>query len=306
MNRRSFLAAALAAPGVFARNRFDYGRIAVLTDEVARTPEDAIVFAHQYNLHWVELREVPGKRGAYWSLPDDELRATAKGLAENGLKVSFLNTGLLKFQLPGTERARPRQETAAQRDARLASEAARFDRRMADLQLAIRAAHSFDVDKVRVFAFTRTPDPAGVYPRVADIIGEMAHAASKEGVHLLLENENSCNVGSSSEAAALLALLPKEVGLNWDPDNALGLDETPFPDGYALLRKERLMNVQIKAKSLLPEYHKTIINWTGIFDALANDGYGGKVGLETHIFDGTLIEAAHKSLAEIRRILNVA
>lgn len=306
MNRRSFLAAALAAPRVWAGSHFDYGRIAVLTDEVARTPEDAIAFAHQYNLHWVELREIPGRRGPYWSLPDDELRATARVLADNGLKVSFLNTGLLKFQLPGTERARPRQETTEQRAARLAAEAARFDRRMADLQLAIRAAQIFNVDKVRVFAFTRTPDPAAVYSRVAGIIGEMAHAARKEGVHLLLENENSCNVGSSSEAAALLALLPKEVGLNWDPDNALGLNEIPFPDGYALLPKDRLMNVQIKAKSLLPDYHKTLINWSGIFDALARDGYAGRVGLETHIFDGTLIEAAHRSLAEIRRILKVS
>lgn len=65
------------------------------------------------------------------------------------------------------------------------------------------------------------------------------------------------------------------------------------------------MNVQIKAKSLLPQYNQ-IIDWGGIFDALANDGYPGRVGLETHIFDGTLIEAAHKCLAEIRRILKVA
>ena len=37
--------------------------------------------------------------------------------------------------------------------------------------------------------------------------------------------------------------------------------------------------------------------------ALEHDDYQGKVGLETHIFDGTLIAAAHKSMEEIMRIV---
>ena len=124
-------------------------------------------------------------------------------------------------------------------------------------------------------------------------------------VRLLLENEESCNVATSAEAAALLKLLPSSVGLNWDPGNAVEFQETPFPDGYRLLPKDRLGNVQMKARNLLPQYNQ-LIDWPGIFNSLAADGYTGKVGLETHIFDGTLIEAAHKCLVEIRRILQVA
>ncbi len=63
--------------------------------------------------------------------------------------------------------------------------------------------------------------------------------------------------------------------------------------------------MQIKAKSLLPEYNE-LVDWPGIFDALANDGYKGKAGLETHIFDGTLIEASHKCLRELQRILKTS
>jgi hypothetical protein len=37
--------------------------------------------------------------------------------------------------------------------------------------------------------------------------------------------------------------------------------------------------------------------------ALDKDGYKGRIGLETHIFDGTLIEAAHVSMEEIMRIV---
>jgi L-ribulose-5-phosphate 3-epimerase len=304
IDRRSFLLAAITAPAVAARKSFDYGRIAVLTDEVAKSPADAIAFARQYNLNWVELRSVPGGKGSYSSLDEPELRETAGALKAAGLRVSFLNTGLLKFQLPGTERLNPRQESPAQATARLAAEQARFDRRIDDLKLAIRSAHIFEVDKIRVFAFSRTPHPTATYPRVASLIGEMAEVAKKEGVHLLLENEESCNVATTQEAVELLKLLPTSVGLNWDPGNTLEFGEKPFPESYRLLPKDRLMNVQIKARNILPQYNQPI-DWAGIFDALAADGYTGKVGLETHIFDGSLIEAAHKCLVEIRRILNV-
>ena len=38
--------------------------------------------------------------------------------------------------------------------------------------------------------------------------------------------------------------------------------------------------------------------------ALDKDGYTGKIGLETQIFDGTLIAAAHTSMEEIMRIVS--
>ena len=38
--------------------------------------------------------------------------------------------------------------------------------------------------------------------------------------------------------------------------------------------------------------------------ALDKDGYKGKIGLETHLFDGTLIAAAHTSMEEIMRIVS--
>ncbi len=305
MKRRAFLAGVWQVPVLLAKKHFPYSHLSVLTDEVGKTPAESIAFARQYGLQWVELRSVPGRRGSYWGLPEQELRDAARELSDNGLKVSFLNTGLLKFTLPGTESVRRRPETPEQHAKRLASDAAQFERRMGDLQKAIDAAHIFGVDRIRVFAFLRTADPKAVYPRVAEIIGEMSRLAGKEKVRLLLENESSCNVATAAEAAAMLELLPPDVGLNWDPHNGLAYKETPFPDGYKLLPRKRIENVQIKAKSLLPEYNE-LVDWPGIFDALANDGYKGKAGLETHIFDGTLIEASHKCLRELQRILKTS
>jgi sugar phosphate isomerase/epimerase len=305
MTRRELIAAAISAPALHAKNRIGIERISVLTDEVAKTPADAIAFAKQYNLRWVELREIPGKRGSYYRLPLSELKAAAKELADNQLKVSFLNTGMLKYTLPGTEPIRRRPETTEQKTVREANAEKQFAGRIEDLKRAIEAADVFGVDKVRIFTFLRVADPPSLFPRIVEIIGEMAQVAERGGVQLLIENEGSCNVGTSQELAEIVQKLPsKSVGINWDPLNGTGLKEKPFPDGYAVLPKKRLGNVQIKAKSILEGPQK--LDWWGIFRALEKDGYKGQVGLETHVFDGTLIEAAHASMREVLRIVQVS
>jgi sugar phosphate isomerase/epimerase len=91
------------------------------------------------------------------------------------------------------------------------------------------------------------------------------------------------------------------VGYNWDPHNAYG-KEKAYPEGYSVLPKARMLNLQIKGKGVMPESPEKE-DWRAIFAALNNDGYEGKVGLETHLFDGTLITAAHKSMDEIMKIV---
>jgi sugar phosphate isomerase/epimerase len=104
------------------------------------------------------------------------------------------------------------------------------------------------------------------------------------------------------EIADFLKLLPqKSIGLNWDPLNGTSQKENPYPDGYSLLPKKRIHNVQMKGHSLLDDQRK--LDWRAIFAALDRDGYKGCAGLETHYFDGTLIEKSHLSVKEIIRIL---
>lgn len=276
-------------------------RISLLTDEIARTPEDAIAFCRQYGVRWVELRGVPGKGGAYAFMEEGELRTVARQLKDAGLRVSFLNTPLLKFTLPGTEAARRRNETPEQREARLKREQALFERRHEDLTKALRAAEILDVRLVRVFTFTRVAEPAALLPRVAGLLEEMLPAARRAGIRLLVENEASCNVATSAELRRLCELVPDEtLGINWDPVNAMGHGETPWPDGYHELPVRRVGNVQMKARGLVigPDF----VPWKDIFAALAADGYLGRIGLETHVFDGTLIEKAHACMQEIVRL----
>jgi len=295
MTRRELIAAALAAARpLAAKNRIDRSRVSAITDEIALSPGEAIAFARQYGLQWVELRGVPGGKASYAELPEAELRAAARELAGNGLKVSFLNTGMLKYMLPGTEPDNPK--------ARSPRAAEQFERRMETLDRAMRAAHIFGVDKVRIFTFSRVKEPEALFGRIADIIGEMAKVAAREKVKLLVENEASCNVATCAESAALLKLVDERwVGINWDPLNGTRFQEAPYPDGYRLLPKKRIGNVQIKGRSILPGPQQ--LDWAAIFKALEADGYAGQVGLETHIFGEGLIQASHDSMQAILRIV---
>jgi L-ribulose-5-phosphate 3-epimerase len=305
MNRRQLLSLPLIAAPLLGKSRVDKSRIGIITDECAKSPAEAIAFAKKFGLRWFELRNVPGARKEYYTIPEEELRAAAKEFSANGVKVSFLNTGMLKFGLYDTEPARKRQETAEQRAKRQAGERQRFDRRMEDLQKAIRAAHILGTDKVRIFTFTRVAEPAKLFPRLAEILGPMALAAEKEKVKLLIENEGSCNVGTCAELAAMMKLVSsKGLGINWDAMNGLAFKETPFPDGYKLLPNKRIHNVQIKGRSVQPGPQR--LDWAAIFETMTKDGYKGQFGLETHIFDERAIEHSHECMAEIMRIVGKA
>ena len=295
MTRRELIAAgALCATRAWARTHIDKFSISAITDEIGHSTDQSIAFAHGYGLKFVEIRNPAGTRKEYFSLTEPEIKVDAVLFTNEGLKVSFVNTSLLKFAWPGMEPARKKPEEPAARDKRLAAEKARWDRRMEDLGKAC--------DKVRVFTGSRVAEPAAEFQRIADQIGEMALTAEREKVYLLIENEMSQNVGTAAELAAVLKLIPsKWVGCNWDPHNAYGR-EAAFPDGYNAVPRNRTLNIQIKAKGVMPSSPEKE-DWKTIFEALERDGYKHKIGLETHIFDGTLIAAAHTSMDEILHIV---
>ncbi len=303
ISRRALLAsAALSTTPLWARkNHIGRDRISTITDENAKSPAEAIAFAKQYGLQWVELRNVPGEKRHYIQLTEAELKQAAADFKEAGLRVSFLNSGMLKFTMPGTEQAKRRPETPEAKAKREASEQRQFDNRIKELDKAILAAHILGVNKIRIFAFMRVADPMALLPKIAEVIEPMVKVAEKQGVQLLLENEGACNVGTCAELAAMMKLIPnaKAFNLNWDPLNAFHLKEEQFPFGYSLLPKKRIQNVQIKGKSILATPEK--LDWADIFTALEKDGYQGQVGLECHIFE-RLVEASHESMKEILRI----
>lgn len=291
MTRRSLLAAALAAVPARSGSRICRDRLSAITDEIARMPADAIAFARQYGLRWLELRNVPGTRREYFSLPEAELRQAAGEFAAAGLRLSFLNTSMLKYTLPGTQPANPRVRL----------DSPRFGKRLEELSQAIAAARILGVDKIRVFTFSRVAEPELLLPRLAEVIGELVRVAEKAKVRLLVENEGSTNTATAAETAALLkSLRSPALGVNWDPLNGSRFQEQPFPEGYRRLPVKRIGNVQVKGRSILPGEQR--LDWAAILRALAADGYRGQIGLETHIAGEGLIQASHDAMRELLRL----
>jgi sugar phosphate isomerase/epimerase len=262
-------------------------RISAITDEIGKTQAEAIEFAHHYGLQLVELRNVPETKKEFSFLTEPELKGWAAELESNKLKVSFLNASLLKFTWPGTTPEGPRKEPDQKK----------WDRRKEDVESTLRAANILGVDKVRVFTGTRDVNPESTYPLIVKTVEELLPLFEKAKVKMVLENENSQNIGTSAELKAIFELIPsKSVGYNWDPGNAQSLKEVPWPDGYNVLPKSRMLNIQFKAKNVL-DGSPDKMNWKAVLQALEKDNYQGALGMETHSSAGPgLIANANETM----------
>ena len=296
ITRRQLLAGAAplaaATPLCAFKSRITKASISAITDEIGLTQADAIEFAHQYGLSWVELRNLPETKKEFALMTEPELKRSAAELASNKLKVSFLNTSMMKFNWPGLVPGAPVRE----------ADQKRWDRRKEDLANALLAANILGCDKVRVFTGARVAHPETTYKQIVQLFEEFIPMAEKAKVHLLIENEYSQNIGNSAESKDILGLIPsKAVGLNWDPGNAQELKETPFPDGYALVPKDRILNIQFKASNILDGPGK--MNWQAVLEALEKDNYQFRLGLETHGDNAKRMEHAHASMEEMMHIV---
>ncbi len=296
ISRRSLLAGAaalaVAAPLSAFKSRITKASISAITDEIGKTQAEAIEFAHQYGLSWIELRNLPESGKEFAKMTEPELKLAATQLAAEKLKVSFLNTSMMKFNWPGLVPG------ATVRDA----DQKRWDRRKDDLANALLAANILGTDKVRVFTGTRVANPETTYKLIVQTMEEFIPMAEKAKVHLLIENEYSQNIGNSAESKDILGLLPSPtIGLNWDPGNAQELKETPFPDGYALVPKNRILNIQFKASNILEGKFK--MDWKVVLEALEKDNYQYRIGLETHGDAAKRMENAHASMDEMTHIV---
>jgi sugar phosphate isomerase/epimerase len=289
LTRRDLLLSSAAVFGArrlsAAKAHITKSRISAITDEIGRTQADAIAFAKQYALQWVELRNVPESKREFAFLSEPELKRFAAELAASKLKVSLLKTSLLKFPWPQLE-----------------GKDKRWDSRRDDLTRAITAAQIFGTDKIRIFTGTRVANPETAYPAIVKAIEELAPLAESAKVRLLIENEPSQNIGTCAELKAIMDLLPsRSIGFNWDPLNALALNEaSPWPIGYAQLPKARMWNVQIKSEGLSDGSRR--INWRAVMEAMERDGYPGEISLATETFDGTF-EKANDSMREVMHIV---
>jgi sugar phosphate isomerase/epimerase len=306
MTRRELLASAMAVAVARGDTASKTSHLAVINDEVGLTPQESIAFAKQYGIRWIELRAayIPNQPEYCEMLPESALRDLKKSLSDNGLSVTILDSSLLKCALPGTVAVK-REDFYVRYFAKLGlTDEMLFRDRLDLLKRAIGAAHILGTPNIRIFGFWRVEEPSQVLSKTADVISEMSDIAHQGGCRLVLENESSTNVGTSAETAELFRLVRSPgLGLNWDPQNSAALNDAPFPEGYAKLPKNRIVNVHVKAEGLFGP--KKPLDWRAIMHTLLKDGYTGKFSLETHRGHGPEnVKASHECIEKMIQLIN--
>jgi L-ribulose-5-phosphate 3-epimerase len=259
-------------------------RIAVINDEISQDFDHACsVAAHDFGLGWIELRGMWKKN--LTDLDANELAECRRILARYNLRVTDIASPLFKVDWPGA----PLSKQSERRD-QFGSDAD-FKKQDALLEHCIELARTFGTDRIRCFDFWRLDDVKPFRAAINDKLRQAARRCAKDGLVLLLENEMSCNTATGEESARTLAAVTEpNLMLNWDPGNAATFaGNTPFPDGYDKLPKNRIghchakdVKRQIGVKWEWAPVGAGVVDWAGQLRAFQRDGYRYAVSLETH------------------------
>jgi len=287
-------------------------KLSILTDEISQDFGHACEIAsREFGLGYVELRAMHNKNIMTWDANDV---AEARSVLERfKLRVSELASPIFKTDWPGAPKSpfSPKKPEFGA-DFTIEQQNELLDR-------SVELSRAFNTSYVRIFDFWRLEDPAPHRAAIDDRLRQAAIRVGKKGVTLNVENELACNTATGAEAGRLLnAVRESSLMLNWDPGNAGARDETPYPDGYAKIPKNRIAHVHCKdvvrtapGKTAWAAMGSGVIDWTGQFRALAKDGYTGPISLETH-WRGengnklTAEESSRQSMAGLKALLQKA
>jgi L-ribulose-5-phosphate 3-epimerase len=284
-------------------------RVAVINDEISQDFGHACeVAAREFGMDWIELRGMWNKN--ILKLDSNEVAEARRILEKYKLRVTDIASPLFKVDWPSA----PKSKFSPKRDQFNADFT--FDQQGEVLERSIELGKAFQTERVRCFDFWRLEDQAPYRAAINAKLQEAANTAGQNGIMLLLENEPACNTATAAESAKVLAAVSSpSLMLNWDPGNAASRDETPYPDGYNLLPKNRIGHCHCKDAKKKPDgkdygwaaMGRGVIDWTGQFAALKRDGYSFAVSLETHWRGaGTPEESTRQSWAGMKEQLQKA
>ena len=255
--------------------------IAAITDEFSPDLAEALPVMQEIGMHAAELRVVNGKN--ILDLNEEELQIAKDRLDRAGFTVVSIASPVLKCVLPNG----PQLDTRFQQDVFASKHT--FEDQPRLTEQAIKIAKFFGARIIRVFSYWRTIRPELCHDAIVEALAQLARLAQKEDLIIGIENEHACNLGTAAEVARILDLVPNpHLMLIWDPANSLVAGEHPFPGGYSVLPKDRI--VHIHAKDCHMEGGQPVwgplgtrhVPWKQHIEALLRDGYNGYLSLETH------------------------
>jgi sugar phosphate isomerase/epimerase len=260
-------------------------KIGIVTDEISPKFEEAFHYCKEWGIDLVELRCL--ESGRVPNVDEEEIKRLIKLKDELGIKVTAVSPGMLKS--PFSEQEKIKNEIADV------------------LPASFKLAERLKTNMIIVFGFQRLESDKPEYlDGVVNTFGEVAEKAAKNGFKISVENEPGfwCDTGKNT-AKIIEMVNMSNFGVNWDPGNATGTDEVPYPDGYNFLKKY-VSNVHVKdtkVNSLIECFvvGEGIIDWEGQMEALLRDKPVEHVTIETH--RKPLIENSKKNVDIIRSMI---
>ncbi|NLP48059.1 MAG: sugar phosphate isomerase/epimerase [Clostridiales bacterium] len=239
--------------------------LGIVTDELALNLPFALGAAAALGLKRLELRNTLSGRVPFF---DDDTKELLEDMIDDyDFEITALSPGTFKCKLDS-----PQAES-----------------QMANLAKTIELAKEFEVGKIIVFAFQRSPeDTPADYEKVLDYLGQAALLGQKHGIIIAAENEMGCYNDTYENISRLHKDLANTgLKLNWDPGNYHAASGLPYKQAYEGL-KEHIANVHIKDSKGQGKEHRWValgegeIDWQSQISDLYRDMPSVDLVIETH------------------------
>lgn len=263
-------------------------RIGFVTDEISADVKEAITIGTGWGILDYELRVIGKNRVPHISEADVKLLLELK--QQHGLRYTAVSPGTFKGTLHDSD--------LLQRELREV------------LPASFALAKKLGAGMVIVFGFQRDEaDRPGDEARVVEIFRDVAAQAAQQGLVVTVENEPGFWCDTGVNVARILGKVNSPAfRVNWDPANAIGNAERPYPEGYESV-KPWIANVHIKdtIKGALIEcvpVGEGQVDWEGQIQALVRDRVVGHVTIETHCLP--LVQQSQRNLRTVKELLRAA
>lgn len=283
--------------------------LSLVTDEVSADLETALELGTAWGVHHFELRGYGDRRVPFFS--DYQKQRVRELLPAHQAQVIALSPGLFKFPYPARERESfPVSVIDADLYGRWQTARDLLRQHTEEmLPASLEYARELGADRIVIFCFHRGGQPPGNPPdEVLQALHAAAEQAGRAGIRLCVEVEEGFWGDTGRRTANVIrAVNHPNLGVNWDPGNAIVAGDVPFPDGYQAVRGST-WHVHFKDVARAAGGYQYVvdgeIDWRGQIAALAADGYSGYISVETHM--SPKVSAAEAGVRRLRQLIETA
>ena len=240
----------------------------VITDEISQDFRKAVELALKYKLDCVEIRSIWEKNPH--ELNDKEISEIKLILNDTNLQVSAISSPFYKCNLEDQNEIKSHIEI---------------------LKKSMELANKLGTKLIRGFTFWNEGGFDKKFTEVLSKFEEPVKLLEKSGIRLVLEADPKVYASNGGKLKRIVEGLGVPcVKILWDPGNDIYDPdcETPFPDGYNLV-KPYMVHMHLKDAKKNSDGKVTgapigegDVGYTAHFRELIKDGYEGYVVLETH------------------------